>query len=68
MSGNRQYSVISDNKYTYFDYYQADPETSDIAIGGDLPTEKVYRFKPIRCRSTVLIIYSHSEVGKSDLT
>ncbi len=46
-SKKRQYSVMSDNKYTYFDYYQADPETSDIAIGGDLPTEKVYRFRPI---------------------
>ena len=43
----KQYLVNADNKQTYFDYYQADPKKSGVAIGGDLPTEKVYRFNPI---------------------
>jgi hexosaminidase len=44
---NKQYSVNSFAQYTYFDYYQADPEKSNLCIGGDLPTEKVYRYNPI---------------------
>ena len=33
-------------QYTYFDSYQADPKREPLAIGGDLPCEKVYRFNP----------------------
>lgn len=43
----KQYSVNSFQQYTYFDYYQADPAKSGVAIGGDLPTEKVFRFSPV---------------------
>jgi len=31
----------------YFDYYQADPATEPIAIGGYLPLKKVYMYEPV---------------------
>ena len=38
--------VMSPNSYFYLDYYQADPKTEPIAIGGDLPLSKCYSFEP----------------------
>ena len=43
---NRQV-VLTPHEFTYFDYYQADPKHEPLAIGGDLPLEKVYRFEPL---------------------
>ncbi len=31
----------------YFDYYQGDPATEPLAIGGNIPLEKVYDFEVI---------------------
>jgi hexosaminidase len=38
--------VMSPNSYFYLDYYQADPKTEPIAIGGLLPLSKSYSFEP----------------------
>jgi hexosaminidase len=38
--------VMAPNKYTYLDYYQADPAGEPLAIGGFLPLEKVYSYNP----------------------
>ena len=40
-------AVMADNDYTYFDYYQGPEETEPLAIGGNLPIEKVYEFNPV---------------------
>ena len=39
--------VMAPTTYTYFDYYQADPNEEPLAIGGFLPLEKVYGYNPI---------------------
>ncbi|MCE5187487.1 MAG: family 20 glycosylhydrolase, partial [Planctomycetaceae bacterium] len=39
--------VMAPSKYTYFDYYQADPNTEPLAIGGFVPMEKVYSYNPV---------------------
>ncbi len=39
--------IMSPTTYCYFDYYQADPETEELSIGGFLPVEKVYGYEPI---------------------
>lgn len=39
--------VMAPTSYTYFDYYQADPESEPLAIGGYLPIEKVYSYDPV---------------------
>ena len=39
--------VMAPTNYTYFDYYQADPKTEPLAIGGFLTLEKVYSYDPI---------------------
>ncbi len=39
--------VAAYSSQVYLDHYQADPATEPLAIGGDLPTEKVYRFSPV---------------------
>lgn len=39
--------VAAYSSQVYFDYYQADSATEPLAICGDLPTEKVYRFSPV---------------------
>lgn len=39
--------VMAPTTYTYFDYYQADPNTEPLAIGGFLPLEKVYSYNPV---------------------
>ncbi|HEY6738036.1 MAG TPA: beta-N-acetylhexosaminidase [Actinopolymorphaceae bacterium] len=36
--------VMSPTQYCYFDYYQGDPESEPLAIGGNLPLEKVYDY------------------------
>ncbi len=40
-------AIVADCKYTYFDYYQANPKFEPLAMGGDLSCEMVYRFNPI---------------------
>ena len=39
--------VMSPTGALYFDYYQADPETEPLAIGGFSDTKGVYRYEPI---------------------
>lgn len=39
--------VMTPTSYLYFDYYQGDPESEPLAIGGYLPLERVYRFDPL---------------------
>ncbi len=39
--------VMCPTSHCYFDYYQADPETSPEAIGGFTTLKKVYSFNPI---------------------
>lgn len=39
--------VMSPTSHAYFDYYQGDPETEPLAIGGNLPLQKVYSYEPI---------------------
>lgn len=38
--------IMSPNSYYYLDYYQGDPATEPLAIGGNLPLEKVYSYEP----------------------
>lgn len=38
--------VMSPNSFFYLDYYQADPKTEPLAIGGNLPLSKCYSFEP----------------------
>ena len=38
--------VMSPNSFFYLDYYQADPKTQPLAIGGNLPLSKCYSFEP----------------------
>ncbi|WP_143306745.1 glycoside hydrolase family 20 protein [Chitinophaga vietnamensis] len=39
--------IMTPGNYCYFDSYQADPVTQPEAIGGYLPTEKVYSYEPV---------------------
>jgi hexosaminidase len=39
--------VMAPTSHTYFDYYQGPSEKEPLAIGGNLPLEKVYGFEPI---------------------
>lgn len=39
--------IMTPVSHVYFDYYQGDPETEPLAIGGFTPLEKVYRFEPV---------------------
>lgn len=39
--------IMTPVSHCYFDYYQADPETEPLAIGGYTPLKKVYCFEPI---------------------
>lgn len=39
--------VMAPTSHTYFDYYQGPSDREPLAIGGDLPLEKVYGFEPI---------------------
>ncbi|MGR3811909.1 glycoside hydrolase family 20 protein [Jiulongibacter sp. NS-SX5] len=38
--------IMSPNSFHYLDYYQGDPATEPLAIGGFLPLEKVYSYEP----------------------
>lgn len=38
--------IMTPNTYCYLDYYQADPKTQPVAIGGLLTLDKVYSFNP----------------------
>ncbi|MEM8897959.1 MAG: glycoside hydrolase family 20 protein [Bacteroidota bacterium] len=38
--------IMTPTSHVYFDYYQADPEDEPLAIGGNLPIEKVYSLEP----------------------
>ncbi len=39
--------VMAPTTYVYFDYYQGKPEDEPLAIGGNLPLRRVYRYNPI---------------------
>ena len=39
--------IMSPVSHCYFDYYQADPQTQPLAIGGYTPLSRVYEFNPI---------------------
>ncbi len=41
------YAIMTPGKYCYFDYYQGNPATEPIAIGGYIPIEAVYNYEPI---------------------
>lgn len=40
-------AIMTPNSAVYFDYYQGDPATEPVAIGGYLPIEKVYAYEPV---------------------
>jgi len=39
--------VMAPTSHTYFDYYQGPSDKEPLAIGGNLPLEKVYGFEPV---------------------
>jgi hexosaminidase len=39
--------IMTPTDRTYFDYYQGDPGTEPLAIGGFLPLDSVYAFEPV---------------------
>ncbi|MDR2682580.1 MAG: beta-N-acetylhexosaminidase [Dysgonamonadaceae bacterium] len=39
--------IMAPNSYVYLDYYQADPKTQPLSIGGYLPLWKVYSYNPM---------------------
>jgi hexosaminidase len=39
--------IMAPNTYCYLDYYQADPKTQPLAIGGFVPLWKVYSYNPM---------------------
>jgi hexosaminidase len=39
--------VMAPSPFTYFDFYQGDPKTEPLAIGGSLPLKKVYGYEPV---------------------
>lgn len=45
--------VMSPNSYFYLDYYQGDPKTEPLAIGGNLTLSKAYSFEPYLPELTV---------------
>jgi hexosaminidase len=44
--------VMSPNTHAYLDYYQANPKTEPLAIGGYVPLWKTYSFNPIPAELT----------------
>lgn len=40
-------SIMCPSAYLYLDYYQGEPESEPLAIGGFIPLAKVYNFDPI---------------------
>ena len=45
-------AIMTPSSDVYFDYYQSDPVTEPLAIGGYLPLEKVYAYEPIPAEVT----------------
>lgn len=45
--------IMTPNSYVYLDYYQSDPASEPIAIGGFLPLEKTYSYEPIPTEITL---------------
>lgn len=43
----KHYAIMTPQKYCYFDYYQGDPTSEPIAIGGYTPLNAVYQYEPI---------------------
>ncbi|MBD3288798.1 family 20 glycosylhydrolase, partial [candidate division KSB1 bacterium] len=39
--------IMTPTSHCYFDYYQADPDSEPLAIGGYLPLDTVYSFEPV---------------------
>ena len=39
--------IMTPTSHAYFDYYQGDPAREPLAIGGDLPLERVYELEPV---------------------
>src|SRR6185503_7744640 len=39
--------VMAPGQYTYFDHYQARPDSEPLAIGGFLPLDSVYAYEPL---------------------
>ncbi|MDP2956913.1 MAG: family 20 glycosylhydrolase [Longimicrobiales bacterium] len=39
--------VMTPTSHMYFDFYQGDPAQEPLAIGGNLPLERVYAFEPV---------------------
>ncbi len=39
--------IMTPNSHCYLDYYQTDPSTQPLAIGGNLPLKRVYSYEPI---------------------
>ncbi len=44
--------VMTPTSHCYFDYYQSDPDSEPLAIGGFLPIEKVYSYEPVPAELT----------------
>ena len=42
-----RYAVVANQRFAYFDYYQADPRYEPTAGGEFLPAEMVYQFRPL---------------------
>lgn len=40
-------AIMTPTGFCYFDYYQGDPTTEPVAIGGFLPLETVYSYEPV---------------------
>lgn len=40
-------AIMTPSSHVYFDYYQSDPSTEPIAIGGFLTLEKTYSYEPV---------------------
>ena len=43
----KHYVVMTPDEYMYFDFYEGNPKTEPLAIGGYLPLDKVYGYEPI---------------------
>jgi hexosaminidase len=39
--------IMTPTSHLYFDFYQGDPAQEPLAIGGNLPLERVYAFEPV---------------------
>jgi hexosaminidase len=43
----KHYVVMTPSDYMYFDFYEGNPKTEPLAIGGFLPLDKVYGYEPV---------------------